>query len=339
MFGASLMSDIKLAKTDTLKFSAHYRRDQHEERADAYLPLQEADSYTGSVGVENEYNPTKNLSLVAGVGYDWFNVTKSNQNVTAANGDFASQKTLNTPNIDKINPMVGATYTFNDGTRVFASWAEKIRFPTLSSLYSSSAGNPDLRPEKSTNYVVGISRGITQYARGEASLFAYDVKDLISRDAPGALAPYMNYGRVFIYGAELVGEVYPTGDLTLRAAYTYNNATNKSEGRVNDNVTFIPDHKLDLNIAYQVPVVGVKVDFNGLYVGQMYGQLPTGASPTLAVLTTGDYFIMGLRMSKKLFKNFEAYLGARNLLDKNYEQEVGFPAPGRNLYAGVKYEY
>ncbi|MCX5832745.1 MAG: TonB-dependent receptor [Deltaproteobacteria bacterium] len=346
MLGASLMSDIKLAKTDTLKFSAHYRRDQHEERADAYLPLQEADSYTGSLGVENEYNPTKNLSLVAGVSYDWFDVAKSNQNVTVttatattAVGDFVSQKTLTTPDSNKVNPMVGATYTFDDGTRVYASWAQKIRFPTLSALYSSSSGNPDLQPEKSTNYVVGISRAITQYARGEASFFVYDVKDLISRDAPGPTSPYINYGSVFIYGTEVVGEVYPTGDLTLRAAYTYNKAANKSEGRVNDDVTFIPQHKIDLSIAYMVPVVKAKIDFNGLYVSQMYGQLPTGSSPALAILTTSDYFIMGLRISKTLFKNFEAYFGAKNLLDKDYEQEVGFPAPGRNLYAGVKFEY
>ncbi len=37
--------------------------------------------------------------------------------------------------------------------------------------------------------------------------------------------------------------------------------------------------------------------------------------------------------------NFEGYFVVQNLFDKNYEEQVGFPAQGRMFFAGVKYSY
>ncbi len=343
MIGGSLSSDIKVSEIDTLKFALSYRRDKHEERADTYLPYQEAISYTGSFGMENELKPLKNLSLVGGLSYDWWDVTKSTQNITsttaATYGNLVRVASLKTPDDSMFNPMLGATYTFDEGTKVFASWARKVRFPTLSTLYSSTNGNPDLRPEKSMNYVVGASRGITKYARGEVSFFVHDIEDFISRDGSSTIAIYRNYGKIFMYGAELSAEVFPMKDLTIKASYTYNNASDRSSGSLTDRVTFVPAHKADLSIKYLIPYITTTIDFTGTYVGYMWGQLPTPASPATAADGTGDYFITDIRLSKNIYKNFEAYFVAKNIFDKNYEQQLGFPAPGRNLFIGLKASY
>ena len=94
------------------------------------LTLIESVSYTGSLGIENELNPIKNLSIVTGLGYDWFQVTD------------APVENKRKPYDDQLSPMAGVKYAFNDGTNLFGSWAKKIRFPTLSTLYSSSAAMP-----------------------------------------------------------------------------------------------------------------------------------------------------------------------------------------------------
>jgi iron complex outermembrane recepter protein len=339
MLGGSLASDIKLTDIDTLKLAFQYRRDKHEERADTYLPFQEAISYTGSFGVENELKPLKNLSLVGGLSYDWWNVNKSTQVTTDNLGFFTGVRRLKTPDDDLFNPMFGATYTFDEGTKIFASWARKVRFPTLSTLYSSTAGNPELRPEKSMNYVVGASRGITKYARGEASFFVHDIEDFISRDGSSTIAIYQNYGKIFMYGAEFSAEVFPTKDLTFKASYTYNNASDRSHGSLTERVTFVPTHKADFSIKYLIPVIATNVDLTTTYVGYMWGQLPTPSSPVTAADGTGDYFIVDIRISKNIYKNFEAYFVAKNIFDKNYEQQLGFPAPGRNLFIGLKASY
>jgi iron complex outermembrane recepter protein len=166
ILGGSLLSDIKAAETDILRLAYNFRRDVHKERDFAGDYFREAVSYTGSLAIENEFSPIKNLSLVAGLGYDWFNVTKSL---------YAREK----PYDDHLSPLAGVTYTFDDGTRLFGSWARKIRYPTLNRLYSSSNGNPNLKLEKRDDYVIGTSRNLTRYARGELSFSYHNTKDPI----------------------------------------------------------------------------------------------------------------------------------------------------------------
>ncbi|HOV89623.1 MAG TPA: TonB-dependent receptor [Syntrophorhabdaceae bacterium] len=338
--GGSLLSDIKLASIDTLKLSFHFRRDSHKERDDEYLPFDESVSHTGSVGLENELNLSKNFSVVAGLAYDWFNVVSSENSNLDKNGNFINRTKLNTPDYDsKLNPMIGATFTFTNGTKVFGSAARKIRFPTLQQLYSSKGGNIDLTAEKSWNYVLGVSRELTKYARGELSLFCHDISDFITRDVPTIDGKYMNIGKIRMVGFELSGEVNPAKDLGFKLGYTYNNATDRSPGRVTNRVLNVPEHKVDLTMKYLVPVVGVRLDMTGLYMGQSWGQLPTSSSPTTSAEKTNDYLIFNARVSKTIWKNVEAYFAVNNILDKNYETELDFPAPGRNMFLGIKASY
>ena len=54
-------------------------------------------------------------------------------------------------------------------------------------------------------------------------------------------------------------------------------------------------------------------------------------------LRTGDYFIVGARISRVFDDHFEGYFVVQNLFDKNYEEQVGFPAEGRMLFVGLRY--
>lgn len=328
MLGGSLLSDIKLVEADTLRLAYNFRRDEHKERDFAGTHFREAVSYTGSLAIENEFNPLKNFSIVAGLGYDWFNVTKS----------LYDRKK---PYDDHLSPMAGVTYTFEDGTRLFGSWARKIRYPTLTWLYSSSNGNPDLKPEKSDNYVIGASRNITRYARGEISLFYHNAKDFIAKETPDTAGRWINYGKTTICGFEVAAEIFPTKDLSFRLGYTYEDAKDRSPGRLTSRVVGIPEHKIDVTGSYLIPYIGAKLDVIGLYVSDVWGQLPTPTTngKNAVPLKTSDYFLLDVRIGKKIYTNFEVYFVAKNIFDKDYEQEIGFPGPGRNLFAGIKYSY
>jgi outer membrane receptor protein involved in Fe transport len=338
--GGSLLSEVSVAATDTLRAAFNYRRDDHQQQATVSLPFQEAVSYTGSLGIENQFDPLKNLSIVTGVAYDWWDVAKSNQDETNSSGVLTGIENLKTPSADRVDPMVGATYTFVDGTKLFASWAEKIRFPTLTQLYSGNfGGNTNLKPEEADNYVMGASRAINQYATAEASFFVHDVTNMINRNAPSPTAQYLNYGRVFLSGFEAIAKIFPTKDLSFGVGYTYTSATDESPGRVTDRVNYVPANKVDLSMKYLTPVWGIKTDFTATYVGRMWDQLPTESSPMTQALGTGDYFIVGARISKVFCNHLEGYFVVHNLFDKNYQQQIGFPAPGRNMFVGVRYSY
>ena len=338
--GGNILGEMNLTSNDTLRANFLYRRDDHEQRAVTFLPYQEDVSCTGSFGLENQFDPIKPLSIVAGVAYDWWKVTSANQAETNSSGAFTGFQDFKTPSADRVDPMVGATYTFDDKTKLFASWAEKIRFPTLQQLYSGQfGGNTDLKPERADNYVAGTSRPITQYVTAEASFFVHDVTDMINRNAPSPLAQYLNYGRIFIWGSEVTAQIMPMKDLSFGIGYTYTNATDESPNTPTSRVTYVPTSKFDLSAKYLIPNVKVQTDFTGTYVGRMWDQLPTQASPTTAALRTGDYFIVGARISRVFYDHLEGYFVVQNLFDKNYEEQIGLPGQGRMLFAGVRYSY
>ncbi len=336
LIGGSMTADYRPAQWDIVRLGAQYRGDSHEERDDSYLPFVEDFSYTGSVSLENEFNKIKNLSIVAGVGYDWFRVTEAERNITDRNtGDFLGQDDLSEPDtMDEFNPMIGATYILTDSTRLFGSIARKVRFPTLSQLYSTKSGNTELTAEKSVNYTLGVSHAFGSFASGEFAVFYHDISDFISRDAPGTEGIYRNYGKVGLAGFELSGTMNPAKDLFLKAGYTYNKGRDRSDDRVTDNVTFVPEHKIDLGVNYTVPYIITPVDITCIYVSESYNQLPTPQRPTQETVKTGDYFIMNARISKSFLKRYGAYLAINNIFDSGYESEWGFPGPGRSFYVG-----
>ena len=337
LIGGAMTADYRPAQWDIVRLGVQYRGDSHEERDDSYLPFVKDFSYTGSVSLENEFNKIKNLSIVAGVGYDWFRVSEAERNITDKNtGDFLRQDDLSEPDaMDEFNPMIGATYILTDSTRLFGSVARKVRFPTLSQLYSTKSGNSELTAEKSVNYTLGISHAFGSFASGEFAVFYHDISDFISRDAPGTEGIYRNYAKVGLAGFELSGTINPVKDLLLKVGYTYNKGRDRSDDRVTDNVTFVPEHKIDLGVNYTVPYIITPVDITCIYVSESYNQLPTPQRPTQETIKTGDNFIMNARISKSFLKRYEAYIAINNILDSDYESEWGYPGLGRNFYVGL----
>jgi len=337
--GGSFFADFQPVDWNILRFAVHYKKDNHKERADAYLPFEESASYTGSVGLENEFNLVKNLSVVAGVSYDWFEVDKSQKTNTDGAGNFINFTPLSTNRNEAVNPMLGLVYNFSNQAKVFASVAHKSRFPMLEELYSSKGGNVNLETEKSWNYTLGASSFLTRYAKAGLSAFYYDVSDMISKDGMGWIGTNYNVGKVQLYGFEFNAEIYPIDGLTLRLDYTYEEGRNRSEGRVTNDVTYIPRHKLDAGMQYVIPMLKTRLDFNMIHVSSTYSQLPTPSSPSNPVLKASDYTLFDAKITQPIWKYFEVYVACRNIFDKNYEPEVGYPAPGRSFWTGILARY
>ena len=326
LIGGSLIAELNPVEWDTLRLAFNYRGDSHKERGEEWMDFDKYFAWTGSVGLENEVRVLKNFSFVLGGSYDWFKITDvliSGVNEPAPNATTS------------FNPMVGVTYTFEDTTKLFASAAHKTRFPTLNSLYSSKGGNTDLKAEKAINVTVGASRSFGDFAWGQVAFFWHDISDLITRASTAIDALYHNIGNVEVYGYEVSTEIYPIKDMVLRLAYNFNNATDTSDDRVTRSVTNVPEHKLDMGFQYTIPYIKTRVDLNGILCSSVYDQLPSIYYPTDPKVRAGGWFVLNSRVSKKFLKNFEAYVAINNIFDREYEPEVSYPAPGRNIYGGI----
>jgi len=337
LIGGFFSADFRLLKWDILRFAFNYRHESHKQRDDTYLPFEDRTSNTGSMALENEFNLIKNLSIVAGASYDWFDVTKAKKNITdKKTGDFISQIDLEKPDtMHEFNPMIGATYTLSDSTQLFGSIARKVRFPTLFYLYTSRGGNLNLKAEKSINYTLGVRHSFSSYTMGELAFFSHDVHDFIARPTPDPFAKYENFAKIGLSGFELTGEVSPAKDFMVQVGYTYISARDRSPNRVTTHVVNVPKNKVDVRVSYNIPYIKTRLDLTGVYMGEVYSQLPTPANPNAKVIKIADYCIVNARVSKSFAKYFEAYVAVNNIFDKNYESEAGFPAPGRNFYIGL----
>ncbi len=348
--GGSLMADVRPLEWDIIRLAFNYRGDSHKERANDSLPFAPSFSYTGSVGLENEFNLIKNLSVVAGIGYDWFNVTEDKVNQITKAGIYTGQVNAGKrPEMDNWDPMIGANYNLTDTTRLFGSIARKVRFPTLNDLYSSKGGNPNLKAEKTINYTLGVSQSLSKYAKVELAGFYHDISDFISNSAnpiQNPLAQFQNYAKIQLLGFEVNGEISPMKDLVLNAGYMFNNARDRSIGAVTSDVANIPEHKIDVGVHYTIPYVTIpyinsatRLDLEGIYMARVFSQVPTPQFPTQATQMVHGYFTANARISTSFLKYFEAYLAVNNIFDKNYQSEYGFPGPGRCYYVGISARY
>lgn len=336
MVGGSLIAEIKTAPWNALRFVFSYRGDSHKQRDDIYLPFEHFFSWTGSTGFEDEMTLTKNFSVVLGTSYDWFEVTKAQKNNTNRNGDFVNQTELGVGSTkDSVNPMIGATYLFPDSTKLFASVARKTRFPTLQQYYDSKAGNSSLKPEVAINSTIGVSRSFSNFMWAELAFFYHDISDFIMRSQPLPNAPYINIGKIEVYGIEASAEFYPMQDLVLKLAYNFNHASDQSDNKVTDIVANVPEHKLDMGVQYTVPYTKARLDLNGILLSKIYSQVPTVSSPTQEFQRSSGYFLVNARISQKFLKNYEAYIAFNNIFDRNYEEQYGFPGRGRNIFGGI----
>lgn len=339
--GGMMLFDFKPVEWDSLKMAVHYRGDSHKQRDDTYLPFAKSFSYTGSMGLENTFFRVKNLTIVTGVSYDWFNVDRAEQNITdRATGNLIQQQKLDTPgNMDEINPLISVSYTFPKSTKVFASIAKKTRFPTLEQLYSTRSGNTNLNAEKSINYSAGVSKEFGQALRLALSPFYHDVSDKITRDGQHSSGTYMNYAKVKMTGFEFNAELTPMENLSLHMGYTYNDARDKSPGRVTDKVTGIPKHKVDGSLKYKLSSSGTCFYLNMLYADSTYSKLPTPDNPSVSILEADSFTIFNGKITQKFLKHWEASMAVDNIFDRNYEPASGFPAPGRSIWIAISAKF
>jgi iron complex outermembrane receptor protein len=338
--GGMAIGDYTLAGWNVLRGAVNFRLDSHEQRDDEYLPFEKSASYTGSLGLEDELTLLDSkLSVVAGVGYDWFDVKEAETNETDDDGNFVRQVAAAIPEtMTEINPMLGASFLLNDKTRLFASVARKTRFPTLSELFGSS-GNIDLESERSINYTAGISMVVSKMLSFEVSPFYHDVSDRISRDFPSPDELYYNVAEIEMLGIEINADMDPVKSLSFNVGYTYIEAEDVSPGRVTENVTDVPEYKLDARLEYTAPTLGSRIALTVAKYGDSFSQLPTATDWEAEVVANEGYAVFGAKFSQPFLAKWEAYLTVSNLSDENYEPESGYPAQGRTFWLGVSYKY
>ncbi|MBN1622622.1 MAG: TonB-dependent receptor [Endomicrobiales bacterium] len=104
---------------------------------------------------------------------------------------------------DVFSPRAGLRKKICEDTYINMSWGIFYRYEIEIQKYDKEHGNPDLKPENSTHYILGIERNITKEIRLKSDIFYKDYKDIVTRDP---VDNYVNGVVGYAYGFETMLE-------------------------------------------------------------------------------------------------------------------------------------
>ncbi|GAB4535537.1 MAG: TonB-dependent receptor [Thermodesulfovibrionia bacterium] len=236
---------------------------------------------------------------------------------------------------DETTYRIGAIYNIKSADlKVKGSYGTGFRAPTLNELFYNdpwgSHGNPDLKPERSNSWEIGVEKEIIK-DRASISLtyFNQEYKDLIQWvESPPDSWIYIpqNVARAEIIGFEISGYVRLTDNIRLTTGYTHLDTEDKDTGNE------LPRRPTDkVNISLECSKDNATVTLGYTFAGKSYddaNNLNELSSYSL-VNISGDY---------KIAKGVNIFGRIENLLDEDYEVASGYNSPGFSAYAGIRLE-
>lgn len=233
--------------------------------------------------------------------------------------------------------------------RVRAFYKNIFRLPTFNDLYYGRIGNPDLKPETTNQYNLGLTYSVrighyVPLLSFTADAYHNDVRDKIVAFPSKNIYTWtmLNYGKVSINGLDLTGEAafYPWEKigLSIGGTYTYQralNVTDPDSREYGHQIPYTPRVSGSGKAALETPWVNLaySVVWSGhrYAVNQNYAEnrVPGYSDHSLSASRTFHIGRMELACSVECL----------NLGGKNYEVVRYFPMPGRSWRASVQWKW
>jgi vitamin B12 transporter len=297
------------------RMALQMRRDTHRDQSDKGEPWVRNEADVFSLPVEGEWRASRKWTIVYGASFD---LMKFDTEVAGANRDTSA-----------VNGQVAALYGLNESVQVRFSVAHRTRFAALKELFSSTSGNPDLKPMKTNAYEAGLDATVSKNMFLTAAVFYNDVKDLIDRADKNS--PYMNLDSAELKGIEVTARWEPYTRASIFMAYSYLDAQDTSGPKAVD-LAYRSEHKVDLTAAIRLP--------REFHIVLNYSYISTQDTAAGAVIPELDsYQLVGLRVSKDLWKGLDLYVNLHNLLDELYYESEGYPMEGRMISGGLRWAF
>ena len=216
-------------------------------------------------------------------------------------------------------------YDLNGDLRLTASYGTAFKAPTFNELYFPGFGNPNLRPEESQSYELGL-RGKGAWGRWSLNAYQTEVNDLIAFDAATSAPANIDSARIRGLEATAAARV---AEWEVRANLTLldpeNRATGANYGKV------LPRRaqealNLDLDRAFGSYRLGAALQA----VGRRYDDLANTRE-------LSGYAILNLRGEYALAKAWRVQARIENLFDKDYQTAAFYNQPGRGFFVTLRY--
>ncbi|MFH1071102.1 MAG: TonB-dependent receptor [Candidatus Glassbacteria bacterium] len=232
--------------------------------------------------------------------------------------------------------MFGASYDMKEiGLVLRGNLGSAFRSPSIYELFLDApygTGNPDLSPETSFTWEFGIEKYASDCRiRLMAAAWHTRVDNAIiwQTDPLTYTGTYFNADKAESRGLEAGLGLKPHPNWKFGVNYTYTDSRKKSGGLWSRNVQ-LPYNKVNLNAAFLYRSCSLSLD----------GYWVDGSRLRWNGLDRADsYFKLDLTGLFPVCENFTLTFRARNLLDEDYVEEIGYREPGRTVFGGIELRY
>ena len=202
-------------------------------------------------------------------------------------------------------------------------------------------GNPDLKPEKSKSFDLGIDLLLLDSAvEIQLAVYYQNLDDEINGfvfDPDTFLFTAENIdGDSIRKGVEAAATFNLTENLSFGGSYTYTDSTQND--RSGDDVPELrrPRHSGSLNTSFRFlderATLKVVADYGGTSTDTFFPPFPEPSE----IVPLDSFWLLDLTASYDFNRNTNVFVRALNLLDENYEQVYGYRTPGRSAFVGVR---
>lgn len=225
----------------------------------------------------------------------------------------------------------------NWDTKWQASYGTGFRAPSLYELYAPPfwglpVGNPNLDPEKSKGWDVGVEKSwLNNRLSLGVTYFYNDFDNLIQYNwATG----YVNISNAKSRGVESFIAITPFKELSFRFNYTYTDTEDDHGHRLLRR----PLNKVGFNTSYRF-LNRANLNLDLIFVGKRKDRYWDSMTYTTRDVNTDDYVVVNLSSTFDISEHFQIFGRIENLFDENYYEAYGYGTPGFSLYGGVKLSF
>jgi vitamin B12 transporter len=298
--------NFQIGKPLLLSAGYQYRDEQGDNPSfqPATSPTKILSSHAGFA--QAQVNIQERLLLTAGVRQDQFNTF----------GDAMTYR------------ITGGYRHLETGTKIRGSYATGFRAPTINQLFFPGFGNPDLKPEESRGWDVGVDQFLWHdKVMVSVTYFHNHFDNLIQNAVVGALLRPENVGEAYTQGWEAGFKVEVSERLSFRGQYTYTLNRDLTNGR---RLARVPIDQASLGLSYRpIPALQLHVDYR--FVGARNNDANNAPAGKL-----GSFGVVSASATYDLNKTVQLFGRVENLGDQQYEEIVGYGTAIRSVYGGVK---
>ena len=306
--------------------------------SDGPVALTTTNAYTGVYAIDT-FDVTSNLSVSAGGRFNLANIRLEDQLGGGLSGNSS---------YSRFNPMIGATYRFNNGVTAYAGYSEANRAPTPLELgcadpvhpcilASFLVSDPALKQVVSRTFEAGL-RGSHDYGESFGTLGwrlggfrTQNQDDILNVPDPlqQGFGYFQNVGATRRQGLEVAAD-FKAPRFSVYASYAYVDATFLNSVQLGSNSPFadangniqvvpgnhipmVPRHRLKLGGDYSI-TDDLKIGADVIAVGSQF--FAGDASNQFSQLPA--YAVVNADISYQVTKNVQIYARAENLFDNRY---------------------